>query len=66
MTRWLQPARLGPIVAGLAGIGWISFMAGIPATFLWLVLFGVSSADTLASRTTRSARLPEASEAIAT
>lgn len=44
---------------------WIFFMAGIPAAFLWLVLIGVSSADTLASRTARSARVPAASEATA-
>jgi hypothetical protein len=45
---------------------WILFMAGIPAAFLWLVLLGVSSADTLARRTAHSARLPEVSEATAT
>jgi hypothetical protein len=44
---------------------WIVFMAAVPAAFVWLVLVGVSSADTLASRSTRSARRPEASEATA-
>ena len=42
---------------------WIFFMAAIPAGFLWLVLVGLSSADTLASRAARPAGVLEASEA---
>jgi hypothetical protein len=58
-------AVLGPWSLLPEGL-WIFFMAAIPAAFLWLVLMGVSSADTLATRTARPApRVPEASEATA-
>lgn len=44
---------------------WIFFMASILAEFLWLVLLGVSSVDTLAIRTARATRAPEPAEATA-
>ena len=44
---------------------WIFFFASIPAASLWLVLLGVSSVDTLASRMARATRAPEPAEATA-
>jgi hypothetical protein len=57
-------ALLGPWSLLPEGL-WIFFMAAIPAAFAWLVLVGVSSVDTRPSRSTRSARVPDVSEATA-
>jgi hypothetical protein len=79
VRRGLLPAPLGllalvPGIRLLAFLGpwsvlpdglWIFFLAAIPAAFAWLVLIGVSSVDTRASRSTRSARTHNASEATA-
>jgi hypothetical protein len=80
VRRGVLPVPLG-LVAPLPGIRllaflspwsllpdglWMFCMAAIPAAFAWLVLLGVSSVDTRASRSMRSAGARNASEATAT